>query len=233
VSFAAHQLRTPLTTLKLTTELIIERRKKIDPGMKETIFNLKRDIDNMDKLVDTFLNVARIQSGRLNIVPEVEDVKALLRDVISQSNTIATEKGVSIEEEFQEALPFIKIDQNSFYIIMENYITNAIKYSPPNMSVVVSAKITGKDLEIEVTNGGVGIAKADHPKIFNQMFRASNTGEIEGSGIGLYLVRLIAKQCGGKVWFESPAPRYKSDPGNHGSAFYFSLPISGMKRRKN
>jgi NtrC-family two-component system sensor histidine kinase KinB len=231
VSFAAHQLRTPLTTLKLTTELIVDQGKKIDPGLKEIILDLKKDIDNMDKLVDTFLNVARIQSGRLSVTPEIENVGILISDVMAQSRVLAEAKGISIECNFEENIPLIKIDQHIFYIILENYVTNAIKYSPDNQPIFVEAKLINKNLQVGVTNGGIGIPRADHLKVFNRMFRSKNTTGAEGSGIGLYLVRLIAKQCGGKVWFESPSPYYKNDPKNTGSTFYFSLPLSGMKKK--
>jgi PAS domain S-box-containing protein len=231
VSFAAHQLRTPLTTIKLTTELLSRSKKRMNPDMRETISNMDKDIDVMKKLVDTFLNVARIQSGKLQISPAKEDVHVLIKDVIVQSNILAKAKNIKIEENFDKDIPSIKIDQNIFYIILENYITNAIKYSPENELVIVQTKLDPKHLQIEVTNGGVGIPRVDHLKVFNQMFRSNNTTGAEGSGIGLYLVRLIAKQCGAKVWFDSPSPHYKNDPKNIGSTFYLSLPLSGMKKR--
>lgn len=185
----------------------------------------------MTALVNTFLNVSRIQLGKLKISPELDDVRVIIDDVVKRKKILANNKKIKIEKFFDNNVPLVKIDHNIFNIIMENFIDNAIKYSPEKETVAVSCGVREKDLFIEVTNAGVGIPKTAHHKIFSQMFRADNTEKIEGSGLGLYLVRSIVDQSGGKVWFDSPSP-HLFEKNNRGSTFYFSLPLSGMKTKK-
>ena len=229
VSFAAHQLRTPLTTIGLTTELL-SSRKKIDKDTKENLEELKKDIGIMSRLVNTFLNVSRIETGKINIIPELDDVRPMIKEVVNQVRAQAKEKNIIIEEKINGKIPYIKVDQNIINIIIENLLTNAIKYTPENGNISLVAKVMKGKLLIEVTDSGVGIPRSEQSKAFDRMFRADNVHKHDGAGLGLYLVRSVVRQCGGKVWFESPSPHYVGTE-HTGTTFYFSLPLSGMKAK--
>lgn len=231
ISFAAHQLRTPLTTLGLTTELLYSGKKKIDKETRENLNYLKQDIDSMAHLVNTFLNVSRVETGRLKINPELDDVKLMIKEMVNRAKKVAKQKEITIIETYANHMPYIKVDQNIFNTIIENLLMNSIKYTPENGQVVVKATTLPKNLLVEIVDSGPGIPASEHGKVFDSMFRGSTSHGAEGLGLGLYIVRSMIKQCGGKVWFESPSP-YHINSDIIGTTFYFSLPLTGMKQQK-
>jgi signal transduction histidine kinase len=123
-------------------------------------------------------------------------------------------------------LPLVEADQNLATIVFQNLLTNAVKYTPEGGSVKVDLAQQGEEAVLTVSDTGYGIPKEQQGKIFSKLFRADNVREagIEGTGLGLYMVKSIVESSGGRIWFESEVGK--------GTTFHVALPISGMKKRE-
>ena len=135
-----------------------------------------------------------------------------------------------IKKGFEAKLPKIKADPELIRIVFQNIISNALKYTPAGGSIAIGMKRQNSHVLIEISDSGYGIPEKQKSRIFTKMFRADNirSKDTDGTGLGLYIVRAIVKQHGGRVWFESEE--------NKGTKFYVSLPanlrIKGRKRKR-
>lgn len=225
ISIAAHQLRTPLATISMSAELLLDGiagppDKNSKPHLQE-IFNTTH---KMARLIDLLLNVSRIELGNLEIDPRLADVAAvaseIARDVVSQARA----KRIKINKSFAKNLPMVNVDRKILHIALENLLTNAIKYTPEGGKISFEIGKTEKDVVFKVSDTGCGIPRNELSQIFTKMFRASNVSGTNGVGIGLYITKISIVQCGGKIWVETEE--------NRGSTFYISIPLAGMKRKK-
>ncbi len=224
VSVASHQLRTPLTAIKLFTEMLIGQDVgKLNKEQKEYLDNVYNSTERMVRLVNDLLNVTRIESGRLRVSPQDVDFSEFIRDVITEAKPTAKMKNTIIK--FKKAnLPKIPLDQNLFRQVIQNMISNAIRYSLDDKGLVlIETKRDKEDFIISVRDNGIGIPKDMQKRIFQKFFRADNAikAVTEGTGLGLYVSRMIVENSGGKIWFESLE--------NKGTTFYVKMPLSGMK----
>ena len=120
----------------------------------------------------------------------------------------------------------INVDPNLIRIVFQNLISNSVKYTPQNGTIVVSLKKEGDNVLISVSDTGYGIPLNQQSKIFKKFFRADNVvdKETDGTGLGLYIIKEIVEKSGGKIWFSSKE--------NQGSTFFVSIPLSGMKKKE-
>jgi signal transduction histidine kinase len=171
-------------------------------------------------LVNTLLNVSRIESGRVKVDPKPTDMNHLIETIVQEQAPIAKQRGVNLKVSKPE-LPTINIDQKLVQEVFANLLSNAIKYTPAKGKATLSAKIKGAFIEFAVADTGMGIPEKDKEKIFHKFFRAENAvvRETEGNGMGLYVCKSIVELSGGKIWYESVE--------NKGTTFYFTLPLKG------
>lgn len=225
VSIASHQLRSPLTTINWSTQSLLEGDAgKLTKKQRPYFENILNSSKVMNQLVGALLNVSRIELGAFAVLPKQVNLSSQIEEIIKELSpegkkakiTIVTQFGLDAE---------IGLDPNLFRIMVHNYLTNAIKYSPAGSSVTLTTTKEKQHVVISVKDQGLGIPANATKKVFTKFFRADNVRakDVEGNGLGLYIVKQIAKQVGGRVWFESKAGR--------GSTFYLSLPLSGMKKR--
>jgi two-component system sensor histidine kinase VicK len=134
-------------------------------------------------------------------------------------------KHQTVERIFQEAPSTYLADQKLIRIIFQNFLSNSVKYTQEGGMIQVEIAIRDKNLLIRVQDNGYGIPKSQHDKIFQKLFRADNVRQkdTEGTGLGIYIVKAIVENSGGKIWFESEE--------NKGTAFSVLLPLSGMPRK--
>ncbi|PIX90763.1 MAG: hypothetical protein COZ28_02095 [Candidatus Moranbacteria bacterium CG_4_10_14_3_um_filter_44_15] len=219
ISIISHQLCTPLSAVRWNLEILeTEANGKISEKQKIFLENVKKSNDKMLKLVSDLLEVVRIDQGRsvfhmenINLVPLAEEIIDDLRHLIKL-------KDVEVIKKFDANLPQIYIDPKKMKIIMENLISNAVKYSYDGGKVEIKLYPEKKKVLFVVRDWGVGIPRYQHGRIFEKFFRSDNKSRYrtEGVGLGLYLVKAILKHFSGEVWFESEAEK--------GSTFYVSLP---------
>ncbi len=228
VSLASHQLKTPLGSINWNTEMLLsEDYGKIGEEPKEVIKEMHDMNERMIKLVDTLLNVSRIEMGKLNVAPKKVDLKNICEDVLTDIKPFIKKKKHKVVKSYNnKEVPKISVDPKLMQIVMLNFISNAAKYTPDNGRIKINFKIKNDEIIFSVANNGYPIPRSEQDMIFGRMFRASNAKSVDtnGDGLGLYLVKLIADSSGGKTWFKSEK--------NKDTVFYFSLPLSGMKKNE-
>jgi len=180
----------------------------------------------MIELVNALLNVSRLELGTFKVEPKKIEMKKITKEVIKESVAMLEEKEIKIIEKYDEKIPLIKADPDLTRIILQNLITNAIKYTPTGGKVSVEVAIKKACMIVKVSDTGYGIPKSQQKNIFGKLFRADNVKERDttGTGLGLYMVKSILESVGGKIWFKSVE--------NKGSQFFVSIPLKGMKKKK-
>ena len=197
VSDIAHQLKTPLTNLKMYGEffkdesLSSEERKEFSD-----IMNLS--LDRLTFLIESMIKMSRLESGVINLRSEINDLNDTVIHEISQVQKKAIEKNIDIEL-FQKDKVKILHDKNWISEAIFNILENGVKYTPSNGKIKVSIQSYEMFVRIDVEDNGIGIKEEEIPKIFTRFYRGNNVGNTEGIGIGLYLTRSIISKHGGYI----------------------------------
>jgi PAS domain S-box-containing protein len=230
ISITSHQMRTPLSTINWYLEaLLTGQAGELNEDQTEFISQINIGNARLIKIVNSILNISRIEAGRLKIEPEPTDVVEWLKSEIKEVEPLAKQGSVEIKINWpQTKMPLVSLDQGLWQQVVHNFLTNAIKYSidSTNKEVTISLAVQGKDFVISVKDSGMGIPKEAQAKIFQKFYRAKNAmhSDADGNGLGLYVAKMIADLSGGRLWFESEE--------NKGTTFYASLPLVGMKKRE-
>lgn len=228
VSLASHQLRTPLSTVSWYTEMLLagdtgEITKEQEEFLKEIYAGNQR----MIQLVDALLNVSRVEAGTLSIVNKDVDLPQVVEDVLEELGQEVSNKKLNISRPaIQEGSFVLKADPNIVHIVVQNLISNAVKYTPEEGNISVEIYKDGEHIVMSVADTGYGIPDDQKSEIFTKLFRADNVQQkvTDGTGLGLYMVQKIMDKLGGEVWFESEEDK--------GTTFYVSWPSSGMREQR-
>jgi len=227
ISLASHQLRTPLSAIKWFTELLGETKSgTLNEEQQKFVKNIAFSTERMIDLVNSLLNISRIESGRIMVEPKPTDLLKLVEDTVGELKRKMENKNIKFVISAHETLPLVNVDSRLIGHVYGNLIDNAIKYTPDGGEVTVF--ISKKDSEIvsQVSDSGYGIPVAEQNKLFQKFYRGSNIVKhvTEGTGLGLYMVKAIVESSGGKIWYKSEM--------NKGTTFWFSIPIEGMRPQK-
>ena len=217
IGMVSHELKTPLTSLSAILQVAKAKLNNTDDTfLSGAMQKANHQVKRMTTMINGFLNISRLESGKIQIDKQLFNVKALIHEVADEMKVTATTHTINIDE--CEELE-VSADQDKIQSVISNLISNAVKYSPNGTLVYVGCKSTETEVIVSVRDEGIGIQPADAEKIFNRYYRIenSNTKHISGFGIGLYLSAEIIYRHEGQIWLES-------EIGN-GSTFYFSLPL--------
>lgn len=220
VSLASHQLRTPLTAMKWSLELLFEKhRDQISEEEMKYLSKIESNLGRMGTLIKDFLSVSKFELGTYTVELTPVDVRALFDD-LRDENAPRIEKGqVSVVEEIDASVETITTDQQLLRMIIGNLLSNAIKYSREGGQVSVKIRKDIENVFIIVSDSGMGIPLEDQEMLFTKMFRAKNARHevAEGTGLGLYIVDSAVKTLGGKISFDSKE--------GEGTTFTVELPL--------
>jgi len=220
ISLASHQLRTPLSAIKTYAHMLIDGYMgDISPPQRKSLQTVVGAANRMNELISTLLNITRIESGNITITPKLVNLQKITEEIIKELDHSANAKGVKLQLKVSTKQLSIKTDSLIIKEVISNLVSNAIKYTPDQGSVTIRLSSRGQQHAlICVEDTGFGIPKQAQEQIFTKFFRAQNVvrRETSGTGLGLYLVRGLTEQLGGKVWFESEEDK--------GSRFYLALP---------
>lgn len=224
VSLASHQLRTPLTSIKWYTEMILTGDVgTTTPKQKKYLKEIYAGNQRMVELVNALLSVSRLELGTFAVQPELTDAVELTKNAIEEQKPQITIKKIRLTTSFPKGTATLMTDPKLLHMVMQNLLSNAIKYTGEHgeIAITIASEERKKNMLFTIADTGCGVPKNQQDKIFTKLFRADNARSIdaEGTGLGLYIVKSIIEQSGGKISFESEE--------NKGTTFRITLPIGG------
>lgn len=202
VSMASHEFRTPLTSILSSAELIDQyiQKGKLENTEKH-IKRVQKSVHHLTDILSDFLSLEQFDQGKVKLKMELVQPIELFHQITEKFEPILKEnQTIKIES---DKLPIIKTDKNVLSIILNNIISNAIKYSPKNSTVKVIANVIRERLEIQCIDEGMGIPKKDLEGIFDRFNRGSNVNNIEGTGLGLNIVKRYVELLEGTISIQS------------------------------
>ncbi len=220
ISMAAHELRAPMTAIKGYISMILEGDVgNIPPKAREYLVDVNSINDRMVRLVNNMLNVSRIEEGRMSFQFEKDELSRVIRTVYSQFLPEANRKGLDYKVQIPSDIKDkVYADVDKLHEVVGNLISNAIKYTEKGHVYVRLVQPSEGIIRFEVEDTGPGITKEEQEKLFQKFYRVeSNVGKTTGTGLGLYISRLMIEKFNGKIGVDS-------DPGK-GSVFWFELPV--------
>lgn len=223
LAIASHELKTPLTVIKSYTQLLNSHlNHNLEPASRKILLTMNEQVNRMNNLIVRLLDFNRIQAKRFELKIELCDFSRLLSDTIERLQvTIPTHKLNFCYQEFEQLL--VRIDRTRFEQVIENLITNAVKYSPDAEKVDIFCYRQGNRLCLTVKDYGIGINSQDLPKLFERYYRANSVqkGQFAGLGLGLYISHEVIKACNGNITVEA-------EPGK-GSIFKVEIPLADLR----
>ena len=227
LSVAAHQLRTPLSTIRWFLELLNDPEEgKLKKNQKMFAESAYQSLRNMVELVNRLLAVTRLEGGRVPVRPVPVDLKKMIDGIVDGLAVKLKDRRLGIHFKADETLPSVALDESLAREVFANLIENAVRYTPDGGVVIIAAAVEGEAIHWSIKDSGIGIPKEQQAKIFEKFYRADNAvaHTAEGTGLGLYLAKFIVDAWGGKIWFES-------EPGQ-GATFHVTIPRKGMRPKE-
>jgi len=220
IDTVSHELRTPLTVMRGYLELIqTEYADKIDPKMVSKLKTLKSNTERLYDLVESMLDVARIEQGAMEIIKQEASIKILVEEIAESQKHLATEKHQELKVVIIGDISLVKIDARKIRDAIRNILNNAIRYTPEGGKIQLGLADEGKMVHIWVRDNGVGIPTSDLEKIFDRfhiVVARELSHQVDRMGLGLPLAKGIVEAHGGKLWVESEIGK--------GSVFHINLP---------
>lgn len=211
---ASHELRTPVTVIKATLQILYEMVKdgKVDIRMVEKSLS---NVDKLSTLIHELLDVTKIQSGKLDLDITTFNLTRLLEEIVADIQLTTSQQQVILKQPGK--LLEIRADRERIKQVLMNMLSNAVKYSPGTDEVTVETAVKENGVIVKVKDYGIGIPAEDIDKIFERFYRSGGTAStFSGAGVGLYISSEIIRHHGGRMWVES-----KQD---QGSEFYIEIP---------
>lgn len=222
ISIASHQLRTPLTAINTYARMLDGGYVgKLNKEQQDFVRTIITSVTRMNELITALLDISRIESGSLQLKLSKLDYTTIVKAIVAEVAAEAEKKNIRVTVDVPDKPVVVKTDPVLLPEICANLVSNSLKYTPAGGKITVKLKETAKKQAVlSVKDTGYGIPKETQYRVFTKFYRGENIvrRETSGTGLGLYLVKLIADTMGGKVWFKSESDK--------GSTFYFSLPLS-------
>ncbi len=221
VTLASHQLRTPLSAVKWSCEILLANRAgKLNKKQEGYLREIYRSNERAIGLVNDLLDVSRIQEGQIHLEVRPMQIEKIAEETIDNYSSIIKAAGVSVDYRIVNGpLPLVETDPDKLRRVMTNLLSNAVKYTPAGGKISVVLEKKGNNVSISIADTGAGIPKAEQAKVFERFFRSRNILKLapDGTGLGLFIVKSLVGIMGGKINFTSEEGK--------GTTFYFTLPI--------
>jgi len=213
VSGVSHEMRTPLTTIKTLTRVLL-RDKTIDGESREFLQTIGAECDRQINLVLNLLDLSRIEAGTFNVSLEPVNVAKVIKSCIETERHNAEARHQLLDLQIPREIPYVLADSSALRRVLCGLIQNAVKYTPDGGRILIETVAVGQEVRIAVSDTGCGIRDEDLPNIFEKFFRGTtptrgesdsisedgaNGNETPGVGLGLYLARTIVEEIGGHI----------------------------------
>ncbi|HEY5464828.1 MAG TPA: ATP-binding protein [Hanamia sp.] len=216
IATISHELKTPLSSSNFSLKLMEDKRTGVlSPQQKELIENLKQDNQRMLKILSELLNMSQVESGRIQLKIQMVNPAAIISKAMETVMVTANEKGIHLKDISEKELPLINADAEKTTWVLNNFLTNAIKYSAAKSVIEIAAKKQDSVILFSVKDQGQGIAREYQKRVFEKYFQVPGSKE-KGTGLGLAISKEFIEAQNGKIWVESET--------GQGASFYFELP---------
>jgi signal transduction histidine kinase len=204
VAAVSHELRTPLTSMSGFLELLADEEHALAPAGRRYVDVIRRSNSRLTEAVEDLLLVAEIEAERLELRPESTDLAELATATVEAALPVAAENGIELVLDVQDTLP-LEADAARLRQVLDNLVSNALKYTPDGGSVILAARNGDGPLRVEVTDTGIGIPQEEMGQLFSRFYRASTATRraIPGTGLGLVIARAIVEAHGGTIALQS------------------------------
>jgi signal transduction histidine kinase len=219
LGMAAHDLRNPLQNILYYSEFLLDEPEKLDPEQTEFITTIHHQSQYMASLVNDLLDVASIESGKLQLDLQPVDLVKLAQANLNRNRLIAARKNITLDLD-TNSVPMVLLDPSKMEQVLDNLTINAIKYSPLGSHIHICLQTSTEEILLSVKDEGPGIPPAELENLFKPFQRTSvkSTAGEKSTGLGLVIVKHIVTGHGGRIWVESQL--------GTGSIFYVSIPIA-------
>ena len=219
VSIASHEFRTPLSTILSSASLITQYYEKGEGDrVTKHVHRIKSSVNHLTAILNDFLSLGKLEEGKVDVIPENINVEDFLQEVREQISATLKE-GQKLILNCNLRAPTIVTDIRILRNIFNNLVSNAIKYSDTHKSILIECEEANGKVTFAIRDEGIGIPKEDQKHMFDRFFRASNAGQVQGTGLGLNIVKRYVELLDGEITFTS-------DYGK-GSTFTVTLPAGG------
>ena len=218
IGMVSHELKTPLTSLSGYIQVLHRNAKKSeDKPTADILDKAHNQLKKMTSMINGFLTISRLESGKIQLQRQVFDLDELIRDAVDDIGLSASAHQVTL---FPCRELLVNADRDKIGSVISNLLSNAVKYAPKHEQITVRCKRVGNMAEVSIQDEGMGIDAKDVPNLFQRFYRIENKDNphISGFGIGLYLSAEIVQHHGGKIWVDSEKGR--------GSTFHFTIPLN-------
>ena len=217
VTMASHEFRTPLSTM-LSSVFLLQNYtgEKYEAQKKTHLDRIRRSIQTLTELMNDFLSIGQLEEGQIKAILSPIQVNTFLKEALVELSSIR-KPGQHIEFEYTGEDATVMTDRQMLTNIMRNLVSNAVKYSPAESPIFVKASVSNRELTVTIADRGIGIPEHEQPEIFKRFYRAENVTNIQGTGLGLNIVRKYVKLLRGTIDFKSRL--------NEGTTFTVHLPV--------
>jgi len=218
ISTAAHELRTPLTTIQGFSEILLQRKELGDKEKNKFLSYINRQSENLAAIINDLLDLSRIESGQSFVLEKepclLHKITEKVVDIFKKQN-----KRHRFKIKFVNEPEYMYFDKDKIFHVFRNLISNSVKYSPEGGLIQIKGDIVRDYYQISVQDEGIGMSPDQVNKIFNKFYRAdASDTAVEGTGLGMSIVKYIVEGHGGKVWVESEL--------NRGTIVFFTIPFT-------
>jgi signal transduction histidine kinase len=230
LSIVSHDLKSPMVAIMGFAQYVLNdmKDKPHDPKWEEMLRRVVNAGHGMQKLVEDILSMAKMEAGKANVEPEwVSNLADQIRNCAATFDFEANAKSISLTVEVEGNLPAVRWDMRRIhYHVMNNIVSNALKFTPAGGSVNISARAEDETVQIRISDTGPGIPPNERERIFNRFERANTASHRVhgGAGLGLYNANLFVKRHGGRISVESS--------GDTGTTFLLELPFEAVTHRE-
>lgn len=222
LSTVSHELRTPLASIKgFATTLLREDVVWDEESRREFLCIIDEESDRLSELIGNLLDMSRLETGELPVDPEPMHLQPIIEETAAEFQRMSSRHRIQVD--LPPEVPRVMADPRRARQVLRNLVENAVKYSPGGGEIVISAEAKQRDLQVCVSDTGIGIEAEQQVRIFDRFFQvdSASTRQVGGSGLGLSISKAIVEAHGGSIWVDS-------QPGA-GSKFCFTLPLAPAK----
>ncbi len=204
IATVSHELKTPLSSIKMSAKLLTDLRiGRLNPEQEQLIRSITEDADRLLKITGELLNMSQVETGKIQLKLQQADPALIIDQAIQAVQFQAQQKHINITTTIARDLPDIQVDIEKTSWVLINFLTNAIKYSPENAAIDVSASKAGNSITFLVSDHGNGIEEKYLPRIFDKYFKVPGSHDHNGTGLGLSISKEFIEAQGGKIWVDS------------------------------